>query len=506
MKIKINNKFIGLGVLMCLSFVSCELDYAPENTLVDENVYKHKRTAEAALMGAYVRLDVLLSGAPQDQNNYSNNGYAYLLGDLGTDNLAVRENVSPYEAIDKGEYTTNEHDGFLRDIWYWGYNAIDMANNVIAGINEFGAYDVESEHQHIAEAKFVRAYCHFALLTIYGDKALLGNDGGQGVILRLDPYNGYNPDDMQGRNTNAECWTQIIQDLNEAIADLPEAVPAPAERVRANRAVAKALLSRVYLYKGTSTDNKEELTMARDLAKEVLESAGYTFSASSTEFEQNLFPSNEYSQSSGYPDPTARSNELLFFEPSRLSTAEFPNGLNYYRKQSYYVPQAVVDLYNPKDVRCTYLIGQGSQTEHDADKTTMKYAGGSNDDVIYIRLSEVKLTYAEATARVADAVPAEALQHLNDVHQRAFAEADKPTLYTDADFATVDDFVKAVLMERRLELCYEGLYRWDLMRTNNLLGDSKLAVLDPARWNMPIPNYEIRISYGKITQNSGYVE
>ena len=60
---------IGLLAAALMSFASCNLDYAPENTLVDEKVYKTQKTAEAALLGAYVRLDIFLSGAPQDQNN-----------------------------------------------------------------------------------------------------------------------------------------------------------------------------------------------------------------------------------------------------------------------------------------------------------------------------------------------------------------------------------------------------------------------------------------------------
>ncbi len=503
---KHNYKYLVLGALLAFSFTSCNLDYEPENTLVDEKVYRHERTAEAALIGAYVRLDVLLAGAPQDQNNYSNVGYTYLLGDLGTENLTSRASVSPYEAIETAEYTTSEHDGFLQNIWHWGYNAIDMANNVIVGIQKYGSYDETVELQHIAEAKFIRAYCYLQLLTIYGDKALLGNDEGQGVILRTLPYSGYNPDEIQGRNTNAECWNLIINDLKEAIDHLPAKVPAAAERIRANKAVAQALLCRAYLYKGTYTDNQEELVAARNLAKEVLETSGYVFSHASTEFEQNLFPSNEYSQSSGYPDPTSRSNELLFFEPSRISTANFPNGLDYYRKRNYYVPQSMLEIYEPTDVRRTALIRTGSLSENTKDSTSMKYAGGSNDDVIFLRLSEVKLAYAELLTRTGKSITNDALQHLNDVRLRAFDNAHKPAAYTVSDFASVDDFLKAILMERRKELCYEGLHRWDIVRTNNLLGDSKMAAVAPARWNMPVPNYEIRISYGKITQNSGYTD
>ena len=40
-------------LLSILALSSCNLDYAPENTMVDEIVYKAENTAEAALMGAY---------------------------------------------------------------------------------------------------------------------------------------------------------------------------------------------------------------------------------------------------------------------------------------------------------------------------------------------------------------------------------------------------------------------------------------------------------------------
>ena len=140
-------------------------------------------------MGAYVRLDVFLAGAPQDQNNYANSGYLFLMGDIMTDNLTARESSSDFVAAETGEYTTAQHDGMLYQMWNNGYNAIDMANNVISGIQKYGDYDPEVERRHIAEAKFIRAYVYFYLLTVFGDRALLGNENGDGVILCLDPYN-----------------------------------------------------------------------------------------------------------------------------------------------------------------------------------------------------------------------------------------------------------------------------------------------------------------------------
>lgn len=499
---KISKIFILLVSLLPLS--GCELDYAPENQLVDENVFKNERTAEAALMGCYVRLNVFLSGAPQDQNNYANNGYTILYGDIGTDNLTARTTADAYVAMETSQYTSNEHDGLLYNIWHWGYNAIDLANNVIDGINKYGVYDPRLCRQHIAEAKFVRAYTYFQLLCMFGDQALMGNDNGDGVVIRLQPYNGYNPDDVQKRDNNAECWALVIKDLEDALSDLPEEVPAAASRIRANKTVVKALLSRIYLYKGTYTNNTGELERARDLAYDVINTSGYTFSLLPTELTDALFPSNEYSQSDSYPDPTTRSNELIFFEPSRISTAAYPNGLYYYRKTVFYVPSVFRTIYDEEDIRNMELLWCGSRTENVSDITSKKYSADSYCDVIYMRLSEMKLTYAETSVRLSGRISEEAVKQLNDVYRRAFPAGSQPVGYSTSDFISTDDFIKRVLVERNRELAFEGHYRWDIIRTGNMIGDSKMGAVQPSRWNMPVPEYEIRISYGAISQNAGY--
>lgn len=501
------NIYIKCSFLVLTALLTaCELDYAPENTYVDEKVYRTEKTAQAALMGAYQRLNVFLSGAPQDQNNYSNTAFVLVAGDMATENLSAREKATDFLALQSSEYSNNEKDGFVATIWRIGYNAIDYANNVIKGIRTYGEYDAQIQRRHIAEARFLRAYIHFQLLVMFGDQALLGNQTADGIVIQTEPYNGYDPDRPKGRSSNAECWKQIVDDLDAAIPDLSEEVPTVAQRVRANKTVAQALLSRVLLYKATAADNKEELQRAADLAKTVLENTGYTFSANSSEYTSYLFPSNEYSQSDGYPNPTARSNEVLFFEPSRIYTDNYPNGLYYYRKTSYYIPTTTVAAYDNGDVRGTSLLVQGSPSDNPGDLTSAKYLGGNYDDVLYMRLAEVRLTLAEALVRASGSVSQEAVDQLNDVRQRAFPEGMKPDRFTTADFLTTTDFLKTVLRERRLELAYEGHYRWDLMRTNNLLGDQQLGSIASNRWNLPVPEYEMRLTDQLIRQNSGYQE
>lgn len=507
------------SLLIILS--SCNLDLAPENTMVDQTVYKNKNTAEAALLGAYVRLNIALSGGPIDQNYYPSSGDAYIFGDMGTDNLKAQSTASDYLAMETGEYSENEHNGMLINLWRRSYNGIDYANNIIAGITKYGEYDSKTMNQHIAEAKFIRSFIYFQLLMIYGDQALMGNDTGLGVVKRVEPYEGYDPEEVITRSTNAESWEMIINDLKEAMPYLPEKAPAAVEqRLRATQSVAKALLSRIYLYKGTFTNNEEELTLAMNYAKEVIDGNEYQFSNDYKEYTTNLFPENYYNASDedNITQPTNRSNEIIFFEASRLKEDLYPSGIYmYYAKRSLYVPDAMKSYYEEGDVRGynadaesseKYLLGQGSKTENASLITSLKYTNSNsadyNNDVIYFRLAEMKLTYAEALTRVRKAVTQEAVNELNDIHQRAYITEKKPDAYTTGSFGTPDLLIKEILLERNKEFAYEGMHRWDIIRTNNLLDDQTMKKVAPNRWNAPIPSYEIEISNGNIKQNSGY--
>ena len=81
-------------LMLTAALTSCNLDLAPENVMVDQTVYSEPKTAQAALYGAYVRMNIFLAGAPEDQNNYSYSSYCWLAGDLGTENLITREDGS----------------------------------------------------------------------------------------------------------------------------------------------------------------------------------------------------------------------------------------------------------------------------------------------------------------------------------------------------------------------------------------------------------------------------
>jgi hypothetical protein len=102
--------------------------------------------------------------------------------------------------------------------------------------------DPEAIKVYVAEAKFFRAYVYFdKLLTSYG-----------GVILIRDVLSTDSPELTAARSTRDETIDFIIQDMEEAIPDLPdESAIAASDKGRVSKQAAQAFLGRICLYEGT---------------------------------------------------------------------------------------------------------------------------------------------------------------------------------------------------------------------------------------------------------------
>jgi len=497
--------FIVITFTLTITF-SCNLDLAPENVIVDEITYKDSSTAEAALIGAYTRLNASISGAPTGVNNYANSGYFILFSEIGTPTLTVRSNSSFVNMV-TSQYNSSDHDGFIQSIWGTTYNAIDYANNVIANIEKYGHYSTSAMKRHIAEAKFIRAYEYLVLLQAYGDGALTGDMNGLGAIMRLKPYDGYNPKDIQARVTVGETYNQIITDLNEALNDLPNGTANTlVSRTRASKTAAFALLSRVYLYRGTYKNDLQDMQMAANYADSVINNTkGFNFSTSYTEHANNMFPLNSTGTET---NSTNYSSEVILLSPCYSSANNYSNGLGsyFYNKSYFYVDLDFANIYASGDRRgyidpatATSLLWYGSTTSNPNDLTSYKYNNGSGyNNVIYLRVSEAKLTKAEALARI-NGINDVSIAQLNDIRRRPFST--KPAALTAANFATPQALIDEILLERMKELAFEGHTRWDLIRTGRALRDPSVT---NDRKILPIPNYDINISYGVIIQNKGY--
>jgi hypothetical protein len=118
-----------------------------------------------------------------------------------------------------------------------------------------------------------------------------------------------------------------------------------------------------------------------------------------------------------------------------------------------------------------------------------------------IRFADVLLMAAEALNE--NGKPGDALIHLNRVRQRA--RHGNNDILPDVTVTAKDDLRNLILRERRHELALEGHRFWDLVRTgkaNEVLGP--LGFISGQHELMPIPQNEIDISQGSLTQNPNW--
>lgn len=130
--------------------------------------------------------------------------------------------------------TTNN---IVHSIWLKNYTGIYRANILLEKLPEIDASD-EFKTRIEAECKFLRAYFHLELVRFFENVPLL-----TATIGGPSEYN-------QEQNTPEEVYTQIAQDLLDAMEGLPEVIPSN-ETGRVSKWGAKGLLARAYLfYKG----------------------------------------------------------------------------------------------------------------------------------------------------------------------------------------------------------------------------------------------------------------
>jgi hypothetical protein len=460
------------GVLL-LPVLSCnrQLELAPENTLVDKDVFNTQGGAEQALAEAYYEL---LQAAFGD---------AYTYGDFTTPELLAS---AYYQTYILGQ--TTPADTKVSGFWTNYFKAINTANNIMAKIPVYGKFSAAMQAQYIAEAKFIRAYGYLDLLRLYGEGALTANPDGPGLPLQLTPFEGYTTGQVVPRSTNAQVYAQIVKDLTEALPALPDKQASDVvTRYRATKGSANALLSRTYLYMRQYSD-------AAAAAKAVIDRPDiYSLT---TDLRQ-LFP----------PDPNGGAQpitaEYIFALPinqSGTSIISYGPGYGYYLKINFWINPGFINSFEAGDKRVSQLMYKGDTTYNyqPAYLTTFKFNNpNGRDNIPMIRLAEIMLTRAEALARTGG-INSESLSLLNTIRSRSVTSA---VPYQAADFPSGTALVDAIVRQRGYELAFESHRRYDLIRTGQPLSSPDIAA---NRKVLPIPQAEIDISAGVIKQNSGY--
>ncbi|NIG56767.1 RagB/SusD family nutrient uptake outer membrane protein [Chitinophaga sp. Cy-1792] len=449
------------GLLLLNAACNKQLDLKPEGTMVEADLLKDRQSAESFLADAYL----------QTMNACGAN--AYMLGDV-TGNI-----VGSYDqALVSGG--VDPKDKNYEPYWSQPYVAINEANVIINNLGKYATFDVAIQRQFVGEAKFIRALCHLVLLQQYGDGALQGKGSNMGVPIMLDAFEGYDGSQNKARNTNAEVYTQILKDLDEAIAVLPATRSTPLDQAsRATSGAAAALASRVCLY-------MQNYQRAATYANAVINGNQYTL--------QKTFAAMWPNNSTGSGKYPLNAETIFAFPESYNATSNYGENNGIYYAYGYYKPLPdFLSCYDATDDRVLAITG-GTFIPKFTDMNI-------RDNVVMLRLAEVMLTAAEAQAQVAG-VNQVSVDLLNKIYGRSFSVNPLPKIYTVADFTSKEQLVDRILLERKREMAFEGLARYDAIR----YGKQPNPLLQPSRYAMPVPQHEIDITGGLIKQNPGYLK
>lgn len=222
-----------LGLSLLLGSCSKILDQQPESSLDAQTAYTTRQGVEAGLLGCYSTL--------QSGNYYGLRFWA--LGDLETDILQHTGTFPSFAQYSNRALLADNTEG--TNMWASIYGGINRANTIIAaapGITD-PAFNLNLA---LAEARFLRALFYFDLIRGFGGSATGYNKpGGVGVPLFVTPT--LTPGDAapKARSTEAQIYTQIISDIDFAIANLP----ATAVNGRATINTANGIKARLELYR-----------------------------------------------------------------------------------------------------------------------------------------------------------------------------------------------------------------------------------------------------------------
>jgi hypothetical protein len=158
----------------------------------------------------------------------------FFLHDLRSDEVA---SGGPQLEVPRAQLLTGVHDptnSVMNSVWNALYVQIHRANTVIA--NGPNVTDNNAVRDRcVAEAKFLRAWAYFDLVSMWGP-----------VPMYVVPVTAF--DAFQPRAKEDDLYTQIIKDLNDAIAVLP--AKSGTDKGRATKSAAYAMLGRVLMQKG----------------------------------------------------------------------------------------------------------------------------------------------------------------------------------------------------------------------------------------------------------------
>ena len=426
-------------------------------------------------------------------------------------------------ANEMDSFTVTSNNFILDNLWKGYYSGINSANKAIDILNK-ATFDESTINRLKGEVSYLRALYYFNLVRLFG---------GVPELVSVPGVEDFNSDSLVTRVPADAIYTLILSDLQFAVDNLPVKGDANTQTGRANKGAAEGLLAKVYMY-------QKNWAKVKELTGDIISSGLYTLvkDKGDTLTDYNVIFREKSSGGVGGNN----NSESVFEVQTGVNVDEnavsplYSNGQGARGKGGWddlgfglNDPSAnLANAYEPGDTRKAGTIifiqptvaagGPGNTgtvlwdgfripTQDSVENQRYNYKGyvspiaesaqisGNKDNkpknIRIMRYAEVLLMNAEATINTGD-VPT-ALADVNMIRNRAGL----PSLAS----VTINDIWK----ERRLELAMEQDRFFDLVRTGRAA-----SVLGPLGFTpnknevFPIPQAEIDLSGGKLTQNPGY--
>lgn len=478
-------KRIILAALLTVTLTNCKEDFLDRSSLTqiaENNFWQSEADAFLALNAVYSTL--------QAQPMYGgslNAGQGY----PGYDNIGDNA-FNQFKWEGPGlfmEGTINQTHFWFNNHWTNLYQGIVRANSVVDNvlIADDNLISPEKKNELLGQAYFLRGLMYFNLAMYFED-----------VPLITEPQTLDNA--FVGKSTYAEVISQVNQDLNFAIDNLPETYASDLYGY-ATKGAALALKARVQLYNKnyTGPDGVLELTeqvmglgyslhpeygdlfsTEGEYSNEVIFSIrflrgddtnnGETFSATfagTPKVDQRPMPNlvNDYYCTDGLPV-----TESPLFDPANQGLNRDPraNATIYFAGDEY-----LTDLAKIFSGNSPTRYGMRKYIRRSADADGNAVFGQGSQDFYVMRYADVLLMRAEAMAETGDITGA--MEMVNTVRARV----NMPSVEEVEGLPDQSQMIEIVRHERRVELALEGLRFMDLKRWGEMEAAYERAVNDP---------------------------
>lgn len=330
------------------------------------------------------------------------------------------------------------------------YKLIMACNTVLDGIDGHGSTADNDYCQTRGEALALRAYYYWYLVNLYAM-----------------PYNmaGTTPDKLAGvpivktsdikdngprRNTVAEVYEQITEDIEEACTLLYTSRNTKISNFRINWVAANLLASRIYLYMEDWDKVISHVDKAMESNPSMCNLNGYTLIIPSS-YKPNAY--NNYREMASNNFISTSFPETIFVGGSNTKVGTSATLIQ--------VSDDLLAMYSSDDLRLEYAFKKVSWGYWGCQEIKV----GTSERGYSWRTSELYLNRAEAYANkyaAGDAsCGAKAVSDINAIRANRIATAS----YEPYQLTNADELLQFVKDERRRELCSENPHRWfDLRR------------------------------------------